>query len=440
MRSLSKPEFYLLILFLFSLPSFEGPTNLLLVSYLVAWVIQSWRVKTFGGSLRLWEYALLLFLAAGFITAFSNPFGWEEPLKGVLTSAKLILPGICLSRTRVVNNQLLYLLTSATVGTLFAVLAAWYAWWGTGTAYPELHSVGHTNQSALYIALAFGISISLVLTQKGWLRITFALLSVFFALAMLPQGSMTATGVVVAMTALAVAMKLRLKLRTLLITLASVVVIGFTLTYAGKIIPEFDTLATKVTYRIKGGDSGSDYYSKRDLIFNAAIFSLSDFPWFGVGDGHFGKATSLEYIQAKAAERGVEYQGKRFFHTSHGHMIVTNFLLNRGIIGLSLMLIFLVIVAIMHIQWLWQYFFSRKIELEPVIGLMAGVYVVVGGLGNSTLYVEHGQLAFCLLGLAIGCLQQSMHETRRLVDIQTYDTDTSVEPRKDKTSVVDKIN
>ena len=418
MRAISKPELFLLVAFFFVLPMYEGPKNLFLVAYIITWCVQSWRAKDFGGKLRSWEWVLVLFLATGFISAYTNPFGWEKPISGALTFTKLILPAILISRTSIPTPQVTLLGSSIILGTFIAVLESWYTWNRDGGLYPELNSVGHVNQSALYITIAFGVCLAMAVTKKGWLRAVFATGILFFSAALVPTGSITAVATILAMIVVTIATIIRFNAKSLLtITVSLIALIGITYLANNHII-KVRAFKNAIDYHMQGGDTGSSFFSKRDVIFNAVIFVLPDFPMFGAGDRHFDIATSEEYMQSVAAQRGVPYEPERFFHTNHGHNMVTSALLNRGYVGLFLILSFIFIAAWKHLQWLMQYYTDRKLELEPVIGIMTGIYIIVGGMGNSTLYVEHGQLAFCLIGLSLGYLQRK--SDRKIIASQTY--------------------
>ena len=418
MRAISKIELFLLMAFFFVLPLYEGPKNILLVTYIITWCAQSWKAKNFGGKLRLWEWALVLFLAAGFISCFTNPFGWEKPLSGALTFAKLILPALLISRTSIPTPKATLLGSSIILGTLIAVLESWYVWNRDGGLYPELNSVGHVNQSALYIAIAFGVSLSLFMFQKRWIKGLSAIAALFFAIAMVPTLSTTAVVVIAAMAIAAILIQFRPDRKNLTLLTVCVTVIGTSLFVASSHIPVVKSFKDEIAYRIRGGDTGNSFLSARDVIFNSVIFVLPEFPMFGAGDRHFDIATGEEYMKSVAAQRRVPFESERFLHTNHGHNIVTSVLLNRGYIGLFLMLTFVLVAAWKHLQWLVQYYSERKLELEPVMGIMTGIYIIVGGMGNSTLYVEHGQLAFCLIGLSMGCLQRT--SDRKVIDSQTY--------------------
>lgn len=418
MRAISKPELFLLVAFLFVLPMYEGPKNLLLVIYIITWCVQSWRAKDFGGKLRSWEWVLALFLATGFISAYTNPFGWEKPISGALTFTKLILPAILISRTSIPTPKVALLGSSVILGTLIAVLESWYVWIRDGAEHPELNSVGHVNQSALYIAIAFGVSLALFMMNKGWKKALPLLLTFFFAAALIISKSMTAFGVALVMSVAAICIQLKPNVKNAVTLALSVIAMGALVFIASDHISALKKFESKATYHAQGGDTGSSFLSKRDVIFNSVIFVLPDFPVFGAGDRHFDIATSEEYMQSVAAQRGIPYEAERFFHTNHGHNMVSSVLLNRGYLGLLLILSFIFIAAWKHLQWLKQYYSDRKLELEPVIGIMTGIYIIVGGMGNSILYVEHGQLAFCLIGLSLGYLQRQ--SDRKIIASQTY--------------------
>lgn len=418
MRAISKAELFLLMAFFFVLPMYEGPKNLLLLVYIITWCVQSWSAHNFGGKLRSWEWVLVLFLATGFISAYTNPFGWEKPVSGALTFAKLILPAILISRTSIPTPKVTLLGSSIILGTFIAVLESWYVWIRDGGVYPELNSVGHVNQSALYTAIAFGVSLALFMCQKRWMKGLSATATIFFAIAMVPTISVTAVAVIIAMAIAVICILFKPDGKSLTLLTAGIAVVGLSLFAASNYVPTVNSFKSNIEYHMQGGDTGNSFLSKRDVIFNSVIFVLPDFPMFGAGDRHFDIATSEQYMQSVATQRGIPYEPERFFHTNHGHNMVSSVLLNRGYIGLLLILSFIFIAAWKHLQWLMQYYSDRKLELEPVIGIMTGIYIIVGGMGNSTLYVEHGQLAFCLIGLSLGYLQRK--SDRKIIASQTY--------------------
>lgn len=406
MRVISKLELFLLVAFFFVLPMYESPKNLFLVAYIITWCMQSWRAKDFGGKLHSWEWLLALFLATGFISAYTNPFGWEKSVSGALTFSKLIIPAILLSRTTIPMPKVTLLGSSIILGTFIAVLSSWYVWIRDDGIRPELNSVGHFNHSALYIAVTFGVSLALLMIHKGWKKRLFAAIAIFFVIAVIPTNSITAAATIIAMTIAAIAIHSRPTRNNILFLVASTAFIVVALTMSIHFVPVVKNFQNKILFYMNGGDTGDSFLSRRDQIFNAAIFVLPKFPLFGAGDRNFGLATDQKYMESLAVQRGVPFEAERFYHTNHGHNLVTSILLNRGYLGLFLILGFIFIATWKHLQWLIQYYSNRKPKLEPVTGIMTGIYIIVGGMGNSTLYVEHGQLAFCLIGLSLGYLQR----------------------------------
>ncbi len=420
MRTMTKLELYLLMAFLFVLPLLEGPKNLFLVAYIVIWSVQSYKQKDFGGRLKVWEATLLLFIFAGIISSFTNPFGWQKSISGVLTFTKLIIPALMLSRTVVKSHESNMLAVSIIMGSGIAVLDSWAVWMSNGAMYPELKSVGHVNQSALYINLAFGVSIALAILRTGWTRWIFTGCVVFFAIAMIPTRSLTSLAVMFVMAVMALMLTFKANFKFIAYSAVAILLMASSINYVSKNLPSAQEFRSEIQYRAQGGGNGKDYTSARGVIFNSVTFSLEDFPWFGAGDRHFSEATSREYLEKIASNRNIEYNDSQFFHTNHGHNFVASILMNRGYIGLVFILSFLILTALKHLQWLMLFFSNRHFALEPIMGLMSGIYVIVGGVGNSTLYVEHGQLAFCLIGLSMGWLQRLHDDSRKVISESTY--------------------
>ena len=404
-RAISKPELWVLILFFGTLPLFRGVKNTLIVVFCLMWFVQSYREKNYGGLFRSWEWVLVAFTLSGFVSCFTNPFGWEGPMSGVFTFIKLMLPVVLLSRLTINLEEVKVLVLSVVIGAFVAIIESWLSWDVTKNIYPELKSVGHVNQSALYISLAFGAVVSLAIISKGWQRLLFIGGAIFFALAMLPTRSMTASAVVVSMFMMAVIITFRVN-RQFLGSLTLILLVAGT---GWKVAENNSNVAQnfekQIEYRLDGGDTGSNFWSYRDMIFKNSVFILKDYPLFGAGDRHFGLATGYDNVKAVTERRGVEYRSDEFHHTVHGHNFVTSIMVNRGYIGLSLMLFFLLLIGWQHLLWLINYFKTRNESIYPLLGIMSGIYVAVGGIGQSTLYVEHGQLAFCFIGISMSYLK-----------------------------------
>ena len=403
-RVISKPELWILILFLLTLPLFRGVKNTLIVLFCLVWLVQSFREKKYGGAVKGWEWALIAFTASGVISSFTNPFGWEVSVSGVITFIKIMLPALLLSRLIVSTQEAKVLVIATVAGAFLAVIESWLTWDMTVWIYPELKSVGHVNQSALYISLAFGAAAALFITSKGWQKLLFAAISIFFAIAILPTRSMTAAAVVFSMFIMSVLITFKADKRFF----GGLIVVILVATAGWKIADNYSVVAKnfekQIEYRLEGGDTGSNFWSYRDMIFRNSIFILKDYPWFGAGDRHFEVATGYENVKSVAERRGIEFKSEEFHHANHGHNLVSSIMVNRGYVGLGFILCFLLLVGWPHFLWLINYFHHRKASIYPLIGIMSGIYIAVGGIGQSTLYVEHGQLAFCFLGLSLGYL------------------------------------
>ena len=103
----------------------------------------------------------------------------------------------------------------------------------------------------------------------------------------------------------------------------------------------------------------------------------------------------MEEIQAAVENKGGDWASEQanFTTSSHGHNLFTNILVERGWLGVCVIGIFFVVML---------RFFLKKVRYESSqVGILTLMVICLAGLGQSTLHVEHGQLAFICLALCL---------------------------------------
>jgi len=151
----SRLEVALLCAFLFFVPLFEVPKQLLWLAWTVVWVasrmrhgvpaLRSLRARHDSGAyLALWAFALSA-LAAGTFAGH-----WPRSAAEGLDTLRIVLVAVLVARGGYRPLQLLAACAAAIAGTVvtlgwgYAVLLH-----ANAPAYLELHSVGHVNHSAI---------------------------------------------------------------------------------------------------------------------------------------------------------------------------------------------------------------------------------------------------------------------------------------------------
>src|SRR5258706_7033473 len=146
----------LLIAFCIFLPLVEMPKNLAWLLYVSAWLLNRARARDWGGRWDLWDTLFALWIASGYlVAAFAGLQGSE--LGGAHELARYALLGWLVKRAGYSGKELRWLLGALALSTV-AGLAHGYWRLATGASKNgalQLHSVGHVNHTAIYLAIVF---------------------------------------------------------------------------------------------------------------------------------------------------------------------------------------------------------------------------------------------------------------------------------------------
>lgn len=151
---------------------------------------------------------------------------------------------------------------------------------------------------------------------------------------------------------------------------------------------------------------GSNPFSHRDHIANAALAVWRLDPILGVGWGNFGLATSESVVQAALASRGMTYIEEQYFFTSHGHNLWVTLLVERGLVGVFLGTSLLVAYFVIFTRQLSSR--SSDGDLNICMSLSAILIAnsfTVTGLANTTMMNEHGHAGMAFIAVIYGYLR-----------------------------------
>src|SRR5260221_5973140 len=151
-------ETALLVALCFFLPLLEAPKNLTWLAYVACWLVNRVRARDFGGRWDLWDTLIAAWIASGFVVAaFAGLHGdeWHAAFDIVRYGAVLWL----VKRAGYSAAEIRWVLGSLVVSTLLGLFIGYYRMWSgigqSGTL--QLHSVGHVNHTAIYIAIMLGL-------------------------------------------------------------------------------------------------------------------------------------------------------------------------------------------------------------------------------------------------------------------------------------------
>jgi O-antigen ligase len=393
-------EFALLLGFAFALPMFEGVKNILWGLYAAAWYFNrlrhgvSW--EALGGRWDRIDTVLAIWLAGAFAGASQAGMHHDE-WRACGDTLRMTSMLWFLKRSRYGDAQWLFLhfslQFSVTVATIWALAAlAWpHRYQGI-----QLNSVGHVNQSVIYIVICFGTLLGGVSAfwraMPAWQR-AFAIAEIVILLAALfAAGSRSA-----AMTTMlgAVAFGL-LWLRR---SPRPIIWIAIGIAAFGALIAGFDTdMRRKQEFAT---ESAYPLLNERYPIWQQALATWRAFPAFGIGGDNFGRVDAAQ-VKRWDETRGESYDATNFVASSHAHNLYLNTLAERGLFGLALL-------ALLFGAWTWSLVTSIPgAAATPLYWLTwsgaaaALVPTLPTGLFHTTLHDEHGLLALILLGIWLG--------------------------------------
>ena len=301
-------------------------------------------------------------------------------------------------------------------GTIIALIEAFTTWRISSGPYPVLKALVGVNGSALYMSVVLVSAIALSWSPKLPLSIlgyAVIVISVWYSIIM---NSVTAFIASVCILLLAAVISTFTERRRAFL----VVLTGLSILSGAA----FVTTGTQVYWRIFTLDVaerfyGDETYSYRFEIFNTAAEVYDRNPWFGAGYRQFGKATSVQIVAEEIEKEGRSYEDEhsRFYHVNHGHNVWTQVLVERGLVGVALLLAFFLATAIRIGRNLLALYRAgdRGLESLRLAFISAGVWTMlfVGGIGNSTFHTEHGMAALLLLVWSLARFETSERRMSR---------------------------
>ena len=385
-------EFFWLLGLVFFLPLFEAPKNLCWLGYALTWLYNRIRAREWGGSWDRWDGLIAAWIASGYVVAaFAGIHNeeWKEA-NDILRYGSILW---LVRRSRYDERSLLWILGIVVASTLITLF------WGYWRVYVarthdtlELHSVGHVNHSATYLAIVLGLALSASIAY--WSRIRFigrtALVISVMALIVsvfVTESRAAAGAVVLFVVVLAVALGARGRVQAC--KGALVALLGIVIVFA--VDP---SVLDKTIERTEKGL----VFSFRDKIWSNALVEWRRFPWFGVGMGNFGRV-SFEQLQEWNTTQKWSVRASVEGMNSHAHSLYMTALAERGSIGFGVLMVVLLasgyalLRGVPHAQ-------APPRDWALFGAALAGWLVtVVVGFVNTTLHHEHGILSVLLFGL-----------------------------------------
>ena len=370
------------------LPLFEFPKNLFWIGALLLWLLIVWKDQAppplpTGASL-----VFCCLLAATIIAALYAPFKGKE-WRGVWDTLRYLSMFFFVHKISQ-RGQREAILFAIVFGTTVALVHGTIAS-ADPQANLQLKSVGHTNHSAIYLLLAFGITLAVALggiTTK-WRIIAGAIALLFFE-GILRTTSRGTVGVALILPLLMGFSLDGFRSRRFFLSVGVSMFLGiYTIATNQPVVSE--AVRLHETHR---------QLSDRDNLGRVSLEIFREYPFVGLGPNNFAAANETR-LRQWLNKRGEAYRPEAYYYSSHAHSLYFNTLAERGIVGLVTLLALLGWLLF----WLIRMRPEQGADGEAVVVWCAAVaawcITVLMGTINTTLHHEHGMLTMALLGLAI---------------------------------------
>ena len=402
-RDATIAEVAILALLLFALPLFEAPKNIASGLIILVFLVRGIFLRSFGRAAPF-EWAIWVLLAVTLIAPLTSEYADQV---GVFASSQhwllLGLTAIVAGRLGYSQNQRRVLMAAVIIGGIAAVGESFWIWSVNGKEYPEFRSVGHVNHSALYMVGVLAASFACLRDRQRWMwALGIAGIAASFAY-FVPSKSMVAMGAGLVVSAVGLSMILRQFLFRAAI-LGSVVAVA--VAFVGMLATP---PAQGFRSELMGRFNAESLLSYRDNILFAALEVYDRNPIFGTGVRTFNLATDEAVVRAELAAEGRDFESEAsrfYFQPGHGHNLWTTLLVERGIVGVLAVTAYLALGLFTFARLYRDLADDPDRQAAAKLGLLVIIYLVLAGLGNTTMIVEHGQAAMLLVAIAWGASRQ----------------------------------
>ncbi len=393
-------ELFFLSLMFLSLASLEAPKNIFLFLFLLVAIWNQYSIKA-QFTFNKWDFIYLSLILSAFLSAlFAGLQSYEEwrGFRGIFTWT---IFGLVLARSSYNEKEISWLYLLVIFSALLALIHGTVEYLITHTKEDlQLHSVGHVNHSAIYLAMIFGATISLsIFNFNAKTPLLNKLLSIslviFLLFALIIGRSRGAFGVGLilgyALTFISPGKRKIKKILTLIISSSLIFAIIFNV-----------NIIQKVTSNFKNHDN----LAARDRVWNISLEAFKLYPIFGVGNANF-KYLDASKIKDVVESRGEVFNFEKYHFVGHSHNIYLSALTERGLLGLIVLINFM-------LAWLFLLIKAyKKVKINHLSQMLWGgsfsafIVTFATGLVNSTLHHEHALLAFIFLSLHLIYLKKN---------------------------------
>lgn len=396
---LSSIEILFLTLMIVSLPSLEAPKNIFLVLFVFTATIRQLFTKTLH-TWNYWDWIFSSFIGCALLSTMFAGFSTGKEWGGFRMLLTYTCTGWLVYRARYSERQVsrsAWIIIISTIPPLVWGLIQ-YLFLHTKPDL-QLHSVGHVNHSAIYLSIIYGAALSSLITYwdqaSRKLKLTLFTLTLCLFLGIVIGHSRAATGVAVITTIALIIYISSSRMRRKFLIVASILLT----------IPFF--IDTTVIQKQLTNQANHDTLSGRDMLWNSCIEISRMYPIAGIGMNNW-KSISLEDIKVAIENRGESYNPNSYIlFPGHAHSVYFQTLVERGLIGLTSLLVLMFVWARELVKEYKNIQISSTKRFLWGASLSAWLTTFIIGCFNSTFHHENGILAALFLSLFLSVFKAS---------------------------------
>jgi hypothetical protein len=381
-------RFLLLAAMLVFLPGVEALKNIFAFLFVLSWVLISKKNNNWGGKWQLIDSIFLLWILADIFVSINAVITHQLSGSNFRDIIRFVLIAWVLSRIYFPKDKLIEL---ALISVIATVVTLGYSYYSTGGILKELHSVGHINHTAIFLVIAYSISLSLFLFDfhnlHKYQKIILFLTTIVLFYATVDTDSRAAFGLIIIISLfdmICLLVKNR-KLSVFLLFFGLVSCIGFL--FIQNPPPVFNKF-------LKTDHILQDV--ARDRMRNFSYYAFKTNPLFGIGFGNYGQI-KIEDIKAEIIKDKGVFNASEYLPGSHTHNVYYTYLVSGGLLIFSIFL------------WFWFYIvwiiFKLRSSKENDWIVLSSISVLLINLAigwvNTTLHHEHAILSMFVLGMLI---------------------------------------
>lgn len=405
----SSVEIYLLASLFFFLPIGETVKSLFLGLFFLYWIYLALIKKTIVFTWDKWNILILIWICLVILSAALSGIKGNEWRSSVDLLRTLIF--LYMVKNIHFEDQDINKLVFATItGTVAACLFMfWYqveSDWYRGLS---LISIGSENTSAVYLSMISIFIIAYLVAYYEALSYVQKKLIIFSVMitvtALIMTGSRAGFGAFIfaLLAIITIEYSKNTKLYLLFITIPVILVLIAFL------------FRLEVVYEFYEEFTSGNFLKIRLELWKYALIAGMKYPWFGLGAGNYDAVTAEQILQwAKDLNLEVAFgiTEKQYWH-SHAHNIFLQAFVDRGIVGVVLLMSILLAWLIEIIKGYRHYTFSRRPDLFFIwfSNLGALITVVLTGFVVTGFHHENGLFAMFLLGLLVSATQRKYGES-----------------------------